>query len=96
MSRDPRKHTIPPAPPVGAPERYECKPYACMPDVTDQLARATVTAEATWLPNDRLWVWTCAHGRPHYLQWHPSITTAEMMEWFRASDIHFDDADSEV
>lgn len=78
---DPRKHAIPPAPPEGAPERYDCPVGACKaPTIGDG---AGWLSTCTYLPNDGVWLWTCGHGRPFYLSWQPAITTAEMMDALR-------------
>jgi len=89
---DPRKHAIPPAPPAGAPERYDCpSPHFCTPPVwqlapssDDGNSMITLPWGARYLPNDEMWVWECAHGRPFFLHWSGAITTAEMMDAFRA------------
>lgn len=60
------------------PERYDCKIGQCKPPtISNSLHWLDV---CTFLPNDGMWLWKCPHGRPFYLRWEPSWTTAEFAD----------------
>jgi hypothetical protein len=63
---------------LGAPERYPCKPYACEPPDLEALGMDVDGCE--WLPNDKTWLWHCAHGRPFFLRWDSALTVAEIRD----------------
>ena len=64
-------------PDADEPERYACKPGECCPNA---YVNEPGLLDATWLPNDKAWLWKCEHGRPHLLKWEYMMTAAEVRD----------------